>query len=593
MQILVIGSGGREHALVWKLKQSPRVDKIFCAPGNAGISEIAECVHIGANEIEKLADFAKQQDIDLTFVGPEEPLTLGIVDYFEAKGLKAFGPSRQAAALEGSKSFMKDLLAKYNIPTGFYKAFADREQAVAYIKEKGAPIVVKADGLAAGKGVIVAEDIAEAVAAVDLILTEQTFGEAGSLVVVEEFLPGEEASFLAFTDGETILPLPSSQDHKAVFNDDKGPNTGGMGAYSPAPVLTEELQQQVMEEIMLPTVKAMAAEGCPYKGILYAGLMIRDGRAKVLEFNCRFGDPETQPLLMRLESDLVEVIEGVITGNLSQVHLEIDPRPAVCVVMASGGYPGSYEKGLVMHGLDRDFGPDVVVFHAGTAFKDGQLVTAGGRVLGVTARAHRLEDAITDAYKAVGKIGWEGCFFRTDIGQKALRRAQTVAGRHLVGIVLGSDSDLPVFQAGLEFFKKMGISYELLVASAHRSPERAADYASSARKRGLKVIIAGAGMAAHLAGVLAAHTTLPVIGVPVASSPLNGFDSLLSTVQMPPGVPVATMGIGKAGAKNAAILATQILALSDSGMSEKLTDFKREMSDEVIRKSEAIENIGH
>jgi len=593
MQVLIIGSGGREHALAWKLKQSPKVSRIFCAPGNAGISNMAECVQIGANEIEQLADFARQKGVDFTFVGPEEPLTLGIVDYFEEKGLKAFGPSRQAAALEGSKVFMKNLLAKYNIPTGFYKTFDDRQQAIAYIKEKGAPIVVKADGLAAGKGVIVAGDIAEAVAAVDLILTEQSFGEAGKQVVVEEFLAGEEASFLAFTDGETILPLPSSQDHKAVFNDDKGPNTGGMGAYSPAPVLTEELQQQVMEEIMWPTVKAMAAEGRPYKGILYAGLMIKDGKAKVLEFNCRFGDPETQPLLMRLKSDLVEVIEGVMAGNLSQVHLEIDPRPAVCVVMASGGYPGSYEKGRVVHGLDRDFGQDVVVFHAGTAFRDGQIVTAGGRVLGVTARAPRLEDAITAAYQAVGKIAWEGCFFRTDIGQKALRKAQPNGDQQLVGIVLGSDSDLPVFKGALEFLKKMGVAYELLVSSAHRSPERAANYASKAGERGLKVIIAGAGVAAHLAGVLAAHTTLPVIGVPVASSPLNGFDSLLSTVQMPPGVPVATMGIGKAGAQNAAILATQILALSDSVMGEKLNSFKQEMAESVVRKSEAIENIDH
>jgi len=588
MQILVVGSGGREHALVWKLKQSPRVSRIFCAPGNAGINELAKCVNIGVNEIENLADFVEENGIDLTFVGPEEPLTLGIVDHFERRGLKAFGPSKAAASLEGSKVFMKDLLAKYNIPSGFYQSFDDRELAVAYIKEKGAPIVVKADGLAAGKGVIVAADTDEAVAAVDLILTKQAFGKAGSRVLIEEFLDGEEASFLAFTDGKTILPLPSSQDHKAVLDGDKGPNTGGMGAYSPAPVLTEALQKQVMDKIMFPTIKAMAAEGRPYKGILYAGLMIKDGNARVLEFNCRFGDPETQPLLMRLQSDLVDVIEGVIAGDLSQVRLDIDPRPTVCVVMASEGYPGSYEKGRPMHGLDGDFGPDVVVFHAGTALKNGQLVNAGGRVLGVTARAPRLKDAISEAYKAVAQIGWQGCFYRHDIGQKALHRPQTSVSRAEVGIVLGSDSDLPVFEGGLDFLKKMDIHFEIIVASAHRSPERSADYARTARERGLKVLIAGAGMAAHLAGVLAAHTSLPVIGVPVNSSPLNGLDALLSTVQMPPGVPVATMGIGDAGAKNAAILTAQIMAVADSRMAEKLRIFKREMAEEVAGKSENI-----
>ncbi len=586
MRILVLGSGGREHALVWKLTQSPRVDKIYCAPGNAGIGELAQCVAIGANEIEKLADFVEENGVDLTFVGPEEPLTLGIVDYFESRGLRAFGPSKAAAALEGSKVFMKDLLAKYGIPSGFYRTFADREQAVAYIKENGAPIVVKADGLAAGKGVIVAADITEAVAAVDLILTKQAFGMAGSRVLIEEFLDGEEASFLAFTDGKVILPLPSSQDHKAVFDGDKGPNTGGMGAYSPAPVLTPELQQQVMDNIMYPTIRAMAAEGRPYKGILYAGLMIKDGQARVLEFNCRFGDPETQPLLMRLQSDLVDVIEGVIGGDLSQVHLDIDVRPAVCVVMASAGYPGSYAKGQPVHGLDNDFGSDVVVFHAGTARKDGQLVNAGGRVLGVTARALCLEDAINAAYKAVAKISWQGCFFRRDIGRKALRRLQNPGA--VIGIVLGSDSDLPVFKGCLDFFHKMEIPYEIIVASAHRSPERASGYAETAGARGMKVLIAGAGMAAHLAGVLAAHTTIPVIGVPVDSSSLHGLDSLLSTVQMPPGVPVATMGIGAAGARNAAILAAQILAVADTGMTEKLRDFKRQMAEAVVRKSDAL-----
>lgn len=585
MKVLVVGSGGREHALVWKLRQSPKVEKIYCAPGNAGISSMAECVAIGANQVEQLADFAQAHAIDLTIVGPEEALTLGIVDIFSNKGLRAFGPTRLAAALEGSKAFMKDLLHKYQIPSGFYQVFTDRELAVRYIEQKGAPLVIKADGLAAGKGVIVAATEAEAIAAVDLILTDRTFGEAGSQVIVEEFLPGEEASFLAFTDGETVLPLPTSQDHKAVFDGDKGPNTGGMGAYSPAPVVTEEIHRQVMDTIMLPTVKAMEAEGRPYKGILYAGLMINQGVAKVLEFNCRFGDPEAQPLLMRMETDLVEVVEAIIEGRLGQVDLEIDPRPTVCVVMASGGYPGHYDKGKVINGLDSDFHSDVMVFHAGTTFRNSDVVTAGGRVLGITAKGRDLAEAIGLAYDAVSKISWDGAYYRKDIGQKALKRKT-----HMVGIVMGSDSDLPVFGGCRDFLREMGINYEIIVASAHRTPERAATYASTARDRGLKAIIAGAGMAAHLAGVLAAHTTLPVIGVPIDSSSLNGLDSLLSTAQMPPGVPVATMAIGKAGARNAAILAAQIISVADQAMADRLTEFKAEMAAQVLEKSRAIES---
>lgn len=589
MKVLVIGSGGREHALVWKLRASSKVTEIFCAPGNAGIGALATCVDIGVNDIERLAEFAQSNGVDLTIVGPEEPLTLGIVDYFNSKGLRVFGPSQKGAALEGSKAFMKNLLAKYNIPSGFYSVFDNRDEAVAYITEKGAPIVVKVDGLAAGKGVIVAATIEEAVAAVDQILCEKAFGSAGARVVVEEFLPGEEASFLAFTDGKTVLPLPTSQDHKAVFDGDKGPNTGGMGAYSPAPVVTPQLHRQAMETIMIPTVKALAAEGAPYKGILYAGLMIKDGVAKVLEFNCRFGDPEAQPLLMRVKTDLVDIVEAIIDERLDQITLDIDPSPTVCVVMASGGYPGVYEKGKVIRGLDTTFGEDVVVFHAGTAMQEGSVVTAGGRVLGVTSRADNLEKAIAQAYEVVKKIGWDGCYYRNDIGQKALRRTRDLAPQ--VGIVLGSESDLPVFQGCTDLLKEMGISFEMSIASAHRSPVRAAAYSENARQRGLKLLIAGAGMAAHLAGVLAAHTTLPVIGVPVDSSSLNGLDSLLSTVQMPPGIPVATMGIGKSGAQNAAILATQILALTDDSLAEKLTLFKAKMAQDVEKASLSVTNL--
>jgi phosphoribosylamine--glycine ligase len=585
MKILVVGSGGREHALVWKLRQSQRVTKIYCAPGNAGIAAMAECVAIDSSDIENLLKFSLDKKIDLTVVGPEAPLADGIVDTFQKAGLRIFGPRQKAARMEGSKVFSKDIMRKYNIPTGHYAVFSKRSQALAHIDKVGAPIVVKADGLAAGKGVIVARTVQEAKEAVDLIIRKKTFGSAGSRVVIEEFLDGEEASFIVFADGKTVLPLPTSQDHKAIFDGDQGPNTGGMGAYSPAPVVTAELHRQAMEEIMIPTVRAMEKEGCPYKGVLYAGLMIKDGKAKVLEFNCRFGDPECQPLLMRLKSDLVDVMEAVIDGSLHQVTLDIDPRPTVCVVMASGGYPGSYQKGRQIKGLKKAAGmKDVVVFHAGTSVKNQKIVNAGGRVLGVTAIGDNLQQAIDRAYQAAELISWKDCYYRKDIGQKALRRQ----GKAQVAIVMGSDSDLKVMEGAAELLKKFGISCEMTIASAHRTPDRACSFAANAKDRGLKVIIAGAGMAAHLAGVLAAHTTLPVIGVPIDSGALNGLDALLSTVQMPPGVPVATMGIGKAGAKNAAILAAQIIGISDQEVAEKLTAHKERMATEVEEKAKKI-----
>ncbi|MDF1578503.1 MAG: phosphoribosylamine--glycine ligase [Desulfurivibrionaceae bacterium] len=586
MKVLVIGSGGREHALVWKIARSPLVEKIFCAPGNAGIGQLAECVDIAAGDIDKLVDFAGAEGIDLTVVGPEVPLTMGVVDRFREKGLRIFGPTGKAAALEGSKVFAKELLKKYGIPSAAYEVFTEREQAVAYIKKTAAPLVVKADGLAAGKGVVVARSEAEAVAAVDLIMAEKAFGAAGARVVIEEFLTGEEASFLAFTDGKTILPLPSSQDHKAVGDGDQGPNTGGMGAYSPAPVVTDKIHAEVMEKVMRKTVQAMAVEGCPYEGILYAGLMIDNDEVKVLEFNCRFGDPEAQPLLMRLQSDLVEIMEAVIDGRLAEIDLRIDPRPAVCVVMASGGYPAGYDTGFEISGLAEAAAVDgVEVFHAGTALRDDRIVNAGGRVLGITAIGDDLSTAISLAYQGVEKISWPGCFHRSDIGRKALRRG---AGHPLVGIVMGSDSDLAVMERSARLLKKMGIPFEITVASAHRTPERATAYSATARQRGLKVIIAAAGMAAHLAGVLAAHTTLPVIGVPIDASALNGLDALLSTVQMPPGVPVATMGIGKPGATNAAILAAQIIGVSDEKVALTLAELKKDMAAQVEAKAAKI-----
>ena len=421
MKVLIIGAGGREHALAWKLRQSKKVSAVFTAPGNPGTRLHGENRIIPAEDVEGLLAFAVKEKIDLTVVGPELPLTLGIVDAFTSAGLKIFGPTRRAAELEGSKVFCKELLVKYNIPTAWYKKFEDYEKAASYIDTHDAPYVVKADGLAAGKGVIICKTKKEALDAVDLIIRKKAFGIAGKRVIIEEFLEGEEASFLAVTDGVTVVPLAPAQDHKAIFDGDRGPNTGGMGAYSPAPLVTEALEKEIMDTIMVPTVKAMKAEGRPYKGVLYAGLMISKGRPKVLEFNCRFGDPETQPILMRMEDDLFDLLMAVTEGRLNGVTLKWG-RPAVCVVMSSKGYPGDYRKGDEIKGLDEASKlKDVMVFHAGTATKEGRVVTSGGRVLGVTALGKDIKGAIENAYRAVSLITWDGAHYRKDIGKKALK----------------------------------------------------------------------------------------------------------------------------------------------------------------------------
>jgi phosphoribosylamine--glycine ligase len=422
MKVLLVGGGGREHSLVWKIGQSPRVSKVFCAPGNAGIAQMAECVDIPATDLEGLASFAEGNGVDLTVVGPELPLVMGIVDLFEERGLRIFGPHREAAEIEGSKVFCKDLLSKYGVPTAEYRVFDDRDEAAAYVDSLGAPIVVKADGLAAGKGVIPSTTKEEAVKALDMIMVEKAFGDAGNRVVIEELLVGEEASFIVFTDGEAVVPLASSQDHKPIYDGDRGPNTGGMGAYSPAPVVTEEVHGKIMEEVMIPTIRGMASEGRPYRGVLYGGLMIKDGQPKVLEFNARFGDPENQPIMMRMKGDIVPLLEACIDGTL-RGPIYWDPRWAVCVVMASKGYPGSYEKNMVIHGLDKVAEmEDLFVFHAGTARAGEDIVTSGGRVLGVTGLGEGVKEAIERTYSAVKKIHWEGAYCRTDIGRRALDR---------------------------------------------------------------------------------------------------------------------------------------------------------------------------
>ncbi len=427
MNILVIGSGGREHALAWKAAQSPRVENVFVAPGNAGTAREPKLKNVAINvdDIPKLVAFAQENSIHLTIVGPEAPLVIGLVDAFKEAGLRCFGPTQGAAQLEGSKAFTKDFLARHQIPTADYRNFTEIDPALAYIEEKGAPIVIKADGLAAGKGVIVATTQAEAESAVRDMLAGNAFGEAGHRVVIEEFLDGEEASFICMVDGSHILPLATSQDHKRVGEGDSGPNTGGMGAYSPAPVVTPEVHERIMKEVIEPTVKGMAEEGNPYLGFLYAGLMIgADGSPKVIEYNCRFGDPETQPILMRLKSDLVDLCDTALDGNLDEASAEWDERAALGVVLAAGGYPGSYAKGEVIHGLEGADSDDSKIFHAGTAEEGGQIVTAGGRVLCAVGLGKNVSEASRRAYELAAKISWNGMFSRSDIGYRAIAREE-------------------------------------------------------------------------------------------------------------------------------------------------------------------------
>jgi phosphoribosylamine--glycine ligase len=425
MNVLVIGSGGREHALAWKAAQSELADKVYVAPGNAGtaLERKLENVDIDAGSIEDLIAFAKANQIGLTIVGPEAPLVNGIVDAFEAAGLRCFGPTKAAAQLEGSKSFTKDFLARHNIPTGSYRTFTEIDDALAYLNEVGAPIVIKADGLAAGKGVIVAMDNATAQEAVRDMLAGNAFGEAGHRVVIEEYLEGEEASFIVMADGEHILPMATSQDHKRAGDGDTGLNTGGMGAYSPAPVVDDRIYQRIMQEVILPTVKGMAEEGAAYTGFLYAGLMITaDGSPKVIEYNCRFGDPETQPIMLRMRSDLVAHCLAALDGNLDQQQAEWDPRASVGVVLAAGGYPGPYEKNKPISGLSEAESPEQKVFHAGTRLDSGSVVTAGGRVLCATALGEDVTSAQQRAYTLARSIHWEGVYFRTDIAYRAIAR---------------------------------------------------------------------------------------------------------------------------------------------------------------------------
>ncbi len=589
MRILVVGSGAREHALLWKLAQSPRQPTLYCAPGNAGTAALAENVPIAAEDVESLARWAAEHAIDLTVVGPEAPLVAGLADRLAARGLAAFGPTAAAAAIEGSKAWAKALMQRHGIPTARFSVADDPAAARRALEAFGLPVVIKADGLAAGKGVTVARTRAEAEAAIDAFLVERVFGAAGDRLVIEECLEGQEVSVLAFADGREVVPMVPACDYKRVGDGDTGPNTGGMGAYAPPALATPAFLAEVERTILVPALAALAAAGRPYRGVLYAGLMVTRDGPKVLEFNCRFGDPETQAILPLLDSDLVEIIEAVVRGELRSDLVRWRAGACCAVVLAAAGYPGRYATGHPIRGLDQ-VSADVQVFHAGTRRAARDVVTAGGRVLTVAAVAPSLAEARERAYAGAAAIHFDGVHYRRDIALREVPAAAAptpallpMAGGAeerppLVGIIMGSESDRPVMQACADALAALDIPHEVRVMSAHRTPERVREYGLTAAARGLRVLIAGAGLAAHLPGTLAAWTTLPVIGVPLPAGDLRGLDALYSIVQMPPGVPVATVGLGSAGARNAAYLAAAIIGQGDPAVRARYEAFRQQQS---------------
>jgi phosphoribosylamine--glycine ligase len=581
MNVLVVGSGGREHALIRKIKESKKINKIYCAPGNAGISFDADIVDIKTDEFDKLIDFAKQNDIGLTVIGPEDPLSEGIVNAFNNEGLRVFGPSKEAARLEADKSFAKKIMLLNKVPTGIAATFTSEKDAISYIEGIKPPYVIKACGLCAGKGVVVTSDLSEAKAALKDMLSSGKFGEAGNKVLIEEYLHGEEASILAFSDGKTIKALLPSQDHKRIFDEDKGPNTGGMGAYAPALVVTDDILEKIYSDILYPTLRGLKAEGIEYKGIMYAGLMITDGGPKVIEYNARFGDPETQVVLPLLKTDIIDLMLACIEGKLNKIEIENKNAFSCCVIAASGGYPGDYKKGEEIKGLDiKKEGS--FVYHAGTSFDSkGKIVTSGGRVLGVTSVAGDLKSAKEMSMELLKEISFNKMQFRNDIANRQIYRKD-------VAVIMGSDSDYETMKACLALLDKFKLSYEVRISSAHRTPRETETFVKNLKRRGFKVAICAAGMSAHLAGVAAALTELPVIGVPMDGGMLSGLDALLSTVNMPGGVPVATVSVGKAGAKNAAVLAARIIALSSKETAEALKIYVKEMAEEVVAKNNTI-----
>ena len=582
MKILVVGSGAREHALCWKVSKSPLVKEVFCVPGNAGIAKIAKCHAIDdqKNTNDQIVAFALENQVDLTIVGNEQYLVEGLADALRQKEQLVVGPSEAAAKIEGDKCFAKSFMQKNQIPTANFQSFQSHQvsQAIEYLSTIQAPYVIKASGLAAGKGVITCHDQAEASRTIEDMLSGKLFGDAGRSIVIEEFLEGEEVSYFVISDGKSFISLPNSQDHKSIGELSTGSNTGGMGAYSPAPVVTNEVEQRILDQIVEPTIEGMAKEGSEYQGVLYIGLMIQDGNPKVIEFNCRFGDPECQAMMMRFKSDIVPLFVDAAKGALADHDYSPELHGAsACVVLASEGYPEAYKKGDVISGLEQIHNESVEVFHAGTIADGEAFRVNGGRVLSVTTHSNTLEHALNCVYAQVAKIHWNGKTYRRDIGLKGLVHEKNHP-EVCVGLLAGSHSDLGIVKKATAILKRFDISYRVIVASAHRSPDRVAKFMQDCENAGAGVFIAFAGMAAHLPGVVASQTTLPVIGVPICSS-MDGNDALLSIAQMPPGVPVATVAIDGGG--NAGILATQILAAKYTDLRAKLKIHKIDMEHQV------------
>lgn len=583
MKIALIGGGGREHALCWKLAQSPKVSEIYAFTDNPGIKKLAKTVDLNPENFAELAQFLLEENINYVVVGPEDLLVKGIVDFLEEKGIKVFGPNKAASQLEGSKAFSKEVMVKNNVETAFYREFSESNAALNYVHSLNQyPVVIKADGLCAGKGVAIVHSFKEAEDYIKEVLDKNLFGEAGSKIIIEEFLDGEEVSIFAITDGKTVKYLSPAQDHKKIYENDEGPNTGGMGTYAPTELGSKDFINYVDKNVVKPVLEGLKAEGIIYKGVLYAGLILDKNGPKVLEFNCRFGDPETQVLMPLLRTDLADIVEAVCNETLDELDIELSNDKAVCFVAASGGYPQSYKKGEEIHGLEK---LNTLYFIAGAKESNGKILTNGGRVLNIIGIGQSIEKAREKALFEIEKVSFKGMQYRKDIAVKELKRPK-------VAVIMGSDSDLPVVKEGLKILEEMEIAFKVYILSAHRSPNEAAKVAESWDFKGFKAVIAAAGMAAHLPGVMAAHTDLPVIGIPIEAK-FQGLDALYSIVQMPGGVPVATVSTGKAGAKNAAVLALEILALSDDKYKEKLKLYKQHQKTAVLEKNRLIDEIGY
>ncbi len=565
MNVIVLGSGGREHAIAWRLKQSESVSRLWCAPGNGGTLSAASNINIDPLDFKAVKNAVRDLKIDLVVVGPELPLAAGISDYLQETAL-VFGPGKAGAQIESSKLFSKQFMKRNGILTAEFETFDNYDKAKQFLQENSGSWVIKADGLAAGKGVFVTDTKEQAIEALDTIMIKNRFGAAGETVVIERKLIGLEASYIVITDGKQFLPMLSAQDHKAIYDADKGPNTGGMGAYAPAAIVDNEMEKRIQKEIIEKAIEGFKRENIEYKGVLYAGLMIVDGNPYTLEFNCRFGDPETQPQMALFKGDLGKIMYDAAKGKLSSYKDLWLNQYAVCIVAASGGYPLSYKSGKLITGIDDAERSGAVVFHAGTEIKNGKLVTNGGRVLGVTAAADTLKEAKNKAYAALAKIKFDGIYYRHDIADKALKSDKHPS----VSVLMGSKSDFPLMKKTGNMLANLGISYEYFVSSAHRTPERTIAYVKKLEDRQFKIVITAAGMANHLSGITASLTSIPVIAVPVSAT-LDGMDALLSSVQMPPGTPVAVMSID--GAVNAALFAARIIALTDDKVKENMMNY--------------------